>query len=399
MSEIVGIGLHELLERVKKAMAVSFPHKFWIKGEISAMKENPSGHCYIDLVDKNPATGAISARGQAIIWSSTWKILRPYFEKNTGTSLCPGMNILLSAQIQYSEMYGLSMIVNDIDPSYSVGEMEQLRLKTIARLKEEGMMDMNSTLSLPSLPRRFAVISSETAAGYRDFIKHLKGNPFGFYFSTTLFPAPMQGTDAPAGIISALDAVAAEMDARGAKYDAALILRGGGSVTDLSCFDDYDLAVHVAQFPIPVMVAVGHDQDYHVADMVACVSVKTPTALADYLVGVLEDLDAELSSIAARLSLALSNKYRASYLLVENITGRLLSGVRHRFAAERGKVDLLEQRVQKGNPLHILSSGYSLVRREGKMTDSVTEMKEGDLLEVIMKDGFVRCTVDEIHKQ
>lgn len=389
-----GISLYDLQKRVKGCIDPVFTHQIWIRGEISGIKSNPNGHCYLDLVDKEQDSDSIRAKGQAVIWSSSWKVLRPYFENSTGSSLSPGMAILVKAQVQYSELYGLSLIISDIDPSFSVGEMELRRREVAARLKKEGMFDMNTTLELPSLPRRFAVISSDTAAGYRDFQKHLGGNEYGFSFYTKLFPAPMQGASAPEGIILALDAIL-EANAQ-EKFDAVLLLRGGGSSIDLSCFDDYSLSANIAQFPLPVMVAVGHDQDYHICDMVACVSVKTPTALADYIVDIFVQEDAHVTSLASRLSLALANKFSDARGMLNSKKEKIAGCVRLKLLSEQNRISLLEHRLTKGNPLSLLEAGYCLMEKGGVRIFSASSLKKGEHISLIMKDGEVNCLVNNL---
>lgn len=371
-----GISLYDLQKRIKESINDSFTHQYWVRCEISAIKTNYSGHCYLDLVDNDPQKSGIRAKVSAIIWSSSWKIIKPYFESSTGYSLTEGMNILVKVLVQYSELYGLSLIISEIDPSFSVGEMEIKRQQIILKLRQEGMLDMNRGLEINPLPRRFAVISSEMAAGYRDFMKHLHENEYGFSFYTRLFASPMQGVAAPEGIISALDTILEISESLEDSFDAVLILRGGGSSVDLSCFDDYDLAVSIAQFPIPVFTAIGHDQDYHICDMVSFNNLKTPTALADYFVDIFIDEDSQITSIATRLSLAVSNK----------------------LAFEQNRLRLLEQRVLRGNPLSLIENGYCIVESGEKRVDSVDLLAEGDTVRITMKGGSAECAVNKIFK-
>lgn len=391
-----GITLYDLQKRVKGCLESGFPHSYWVKGEISAVKTNYSGHCYIDLIDKDDSGADVRAKGYAIVWSSSWKVLRPYFVGATGRELSVGMNILVKAQVQYSELYGLSLIVYDIDPSFTVGEAELRRREVINRLREEGMFDMNSTLELPALPRSFAVISSETAAGYRDFMKHLHENSFGFKFHTKLYSAPMQGGAAPAGIVEALDGVMEDVEGGAESFDAVLILRGGGSAVDLSCFDDYDLCANVAQFPLPVMVAVGHDQDYHICDMVASTSVKTPTALADFILDIFAQEEAMLSSLSSRLAMALNNKFSVENSRLQVLHRSLVHKLERFFVVRANTLDLLEQRIKKGDPANLMKGGYCVAESEGKRVTSVADVSCGDRLCLVLKDGEVVCNVEQI---
>jgi len=391
-----GLSLTELLSRVRKGIASSFPGRYWIRAEIRSVSEKPGSHCYFDLADKNEA-GMVSAQARGIIWASSWKILKPYFIKETGNVPEAGMNILFHAQVQFTEVYGLSLIIDDLDPSYTVGELELKRLRTIERLKSEGMMEMNSTLELPRLPRRFAVISASGAAGWGDFRRHLEENEFGFRFSIVLYEAPMQGADAPAGIIDAMDRIIRDVES-GSFFDAVLLMRGGGSVGDLSCFDDYDLCANIAQYPLPVMTAVGHDRDYHVCDMVSCVSVKTPTALADYILEIYMSEDEMISSLSGRLLAAVKGKISAALSGLELYRQRVMSSVASRFLKERNRLDLIEVTVRKNDPSELFRSGYSMVRRHGVTISSVADAGKDSDIEVILKDGILKCRVEDVEK-
>ena len=278
-------SLFDLQQKLKKGVECLFPKRIWIRAEVSAVKARNGGHCYLELSQSDDS--GLVAKTNAVIWSSKYRFIAPYFESVTGSPISEGMVVLVEVQVNYSELYGLSLVVNDIDPEYSVGVKELERQKTIERLQKEGLMDMQEGLALPALPYRLAVVSAEDAAGYRDFMRHLHENPYGFGFDTVLYPALMQGAGCPESIIDALDRIMED----GGGFDAVLVLRGGGAKLDLACFDDYALAAVIAQYPLPVLTAIGHDQDYHVADMVAHTYLKTPTALADFFLDIYEDED------------------------------------------------------------------------------------------------------------
>ena len=316
------IDLFEFQSRLKKGVESLFPNRLWIKAEVAAVKARNGGHCYMELSQSDE--NGLVAKASAIIWSSKYRFIAPYFESVTGSPIQEGMVILVEVQPTYSQLYGFSLIINDIDPEYSLGLKELERQKTIERLQSEGLMDLQKELALPALPYHLAVISASDAAGYRDFMRHLDENPYGFKVAPDLYPALMQGVDCPASIIAALDAV---MES-GKGYDAVLILRGGGSKLDLACFDDYELAAVIAQYPLPVLTAIGHDQDFHVCDMVAHEYVKTPTALADFIMEMYEDEDARLTSYQTRMRLAFSARVSA----MESQTGRLGDRIRNAFA-------------------------------------------------------------------
>ncbi len=391
MTNIEHISLLKLLEKVKGEVEEGTRGQIWVKTEISDIKNHPAGHCYLELVDTGEEERDVEARAQGIIWASVYKMLRPYFTTTTGYELTAGMHILVRVNVQFSPLYGLSLIISDIDPSFTVGEVELERQKNIRRLREEGMFDMNKGLELPRLPRNFAVISSKSAAGYLDFIKHLHENEYGYRFRTKLFPAPMQGESAPSGIIEAIDMVAEEMNS----FDVLLILRGGGSPQDLRCFDDYELAVNIAQFPLPVITGIGHEQDFHIADMVAHTSVKTPTAVAAFITGIFIKEESLISSFASRLSLSLQARVLNEGSRLQRTTDTLINICTNRISEGMHLLDLAEQRIKINNPIALLKNGYAITVKDGKRVNAL-ELKREDKVEIFMKEGSADCTVNEV---
>ena len=366
------IGLHELQTRLKEGVEHIFPSKLWLKAEISAVKARPGGHCYMEL--SQSGEDGLLAKAQAIVWASRYRFIAPFFESVTGSPLSEGMEVLVRVQVNYSQLYGMSLIIDDIDPDFSLGEKERERQRTLARLKEEGLMDMQQKLQLPRLPYCLAVVSAPDAAGYRDFMRHLHENGSGFVFRTELFPALMQGAGASASIIAAMDAVLAS----GIPFDALLILRGGGARLDLACYDEYPLAEHVARFPVPVFTAIGHDQDVHICDMVAWTSVKTPTALADAFIGMCAAEDNAIASYAGRLKLAFLGKINAM----------------------ESRIRLLEARITGADPRNILKRGYVLtVDSAGLVIKGVAGRKPGDRIRLMYHDGNLGCTVSEVEEK
>lgn len=390
------IGLLALQEQVRQALEDTFFETVWLQAEISELKQNPSGHCYLTLVEKDPQSNALLAKASAIVWASTWRMVKPYFESQTGRALAPGLSVLVRVQVNYSALYGLSLIVYDIDPSFTVGELELARQRTIARLQEEGMFGMNAALPLPVLPRRLAVISSATAAGYRDFQRHLSENEYGFRFRTRLFPAVMQGAEAPASIIAALDAVAAEQETEDT-FDAVLILRGGGGAMDLVCFDDYELAVNVAQFPLPVLTAIGHDHDFHVIDMVAHTHVKTPTALADWLIERFAGEDWQVDLLRQRLHLAVRAKAEAQRGVLKAMQLRVANAVAARHGDALHALDLLQHRLDAVNPQRALDRGFLIALKNGRRAASAAAFAPGDRLSLLFRDGTVEAEVKALY--
>lgn len=273
-------SLFELQQQVKSCLDDSFALPIWVKAEISEMTVNRSGHCYLDLIETEPNSDTVIARCRATIWSYTFRMLKPYFETTTGQSFTEGIKVLLQAKIEYHEVYGISLNIRDIDPVYTLGDLARQRQEIIRRLKEDGVFDMNKDLELPVVAQRIAVISSPTAAGLQDFLDQLHQNKHQFVFYTKLFPAIMQGNEAPRSIMASLEQIFTYED----WFDVVVIIRGGGSQLDLACFDQYELAFHVAQFPLPVITGIGHDKDDSVVDLVAHTRLKTPTAVAEFLI-------------------------------------------------------------------------------------------------------------------
>ncbi len=281
------LSLLHLNKIIKNTLKESLPPTYWIIGEISEMTVNATGHCYLELVEKNSDTDLLIARARATIWASTFRMIEPYFRTTTGTSLKQGMKVLVRVSVEYHELYGLSLNIKDIDPGYTVGEMALKKQEIISRLINEGVVHMNKELKLPMLPKRIAVISSKTAAGYGDFMDQLHHNPFKYKFYTKLFPAFMQGDEAEKSITNALERIFQHEN----KFDVVIIIRGGGSQADLSCFDSYWLAYNVTQFPLPVLTGIGHEQDESVTDIVAHTKLKTPTAVAEFLIARFQQAD------------------------------------------------------------------------------------------------------------
>lgn len=385
------ITLLELQSRLKEGIERLFPSRVWLRAEIGAVKARVGGHCYMELLQSGE--NGIEAKVQAVVWSSKYRFIAPYFESVTASPLSEGMLVLVHVQVNYSQLYGLSLVVDDIDPGFSLGEQEKQRRLTVGRLEKEGLVDMQQGLELARLPYMIAVISASDAAGYRDFMRHLHENEYGFAFRTDLYPALMQGAGSPASIISALDAVADS----GKGYDAVAVIRGGGAKLDLACYDDYDLAAHIAQFPVPVFTAIGHDQDTHVADMVAFMSVKTPTALADEFVSMYADEDAFLVSFGDRLRLAASGRLYREESRLQVLYHGMSAAFSKKIMLMEGRLDLMEARLKASDPRSILKKGYVLaVDSAGAVLRSAAGKRPGDRVSLLMKDGRLDCTVDSV---
>ena len=385
------VDLFNLQSMIREGMERLFPKRVWLRAEISSIKARNGGHCYMELSQSDDS--GLIAKANAVIWSSKYRFIAPYFESVTGSPLMEGMVILAEVQVNYSQLYGLSLIINDIDAEFSLGLKELERQKTIERLKSEGLVDLQQTLSLARLPYDLAVISAEDAAGYRDFMRHLQENPYGFEVSTELYSALMQGTACPQSVIEALDAVLES----GKHYDAVLILRGGGARLDLACFDDYELAAVIAQYPLPVLTAIGHDQDYHVCDMVAHTFVKTPTALADFILGFFEDEDAVLTTLQSRIRLAAAGRLSSAESAVNMLWIKIRGALALRLSSMEAELKLLETRIWAADPRRVIERGYALaVDGDGVVIKGAAGRCIGDSVSLVFHDGRLDCTVDKV---
>ena len=385
------LELKELLARVKEGVEDAFPDRYWVKAEIGSWSPRANGHCYLNLTQSDRGKPVADIR--AMIWKWNFPQLKAFFEQETGQTLQAGITVLVRVQVSFSEMFGISLFIDDIDPAFTVGEQALAKKKAIEKLTAGGYLDMQQELALPRLPYRLAVITSKTAAGYGDFRRHLLENEAGYAFRLDLYEALMQGEQAPASMIAAL------AGAQEQPYDAILILRGGGSEMDLACFDDYDLAVAIATCPAPVVTAIGHDRDFHIADLVANRSVKTPTALADLFLDTYAAEDALLDGLETRVRRAITDRLNGMARKVDSLAQRL------RFAAgacidrARAALDLKEALIKASDPRKILSMGYALVTGgDGKLLKSVAPVTAGDRIGVRFADGNMTATVDSVKR-
>lgn len=365
MAERSEISLLELQSLIAEGIEEAVPDKLWIRAEIASVQAKSNGHCYLELCQSED--GRVLAKVRAVIWKNIFFALRRYFYDATGSDLAPGMQILARVQVSYSELYGLTLIIDELEPEFTLGAAELEKRRTIEKLEKEGLLEKQQELALADLPYSLAVISAEDAAGFGDFCRHISENEYGFKFRIELFPAVMQGEAAPESIVDALQTVEAD-----GGYDAVLILRGGGARLDLACFDDYGLAFAIASCTVPVFTAIGHDRDHSVADMVAYRAVKTPTALADEFISCFEAEDERISSFSTRLRLALGSKISA----MENA------------------VALLEHRIRTADPRGILTRGYSLITDErGVVLKSAAGLSSGRHLRILFADGNIDAEV------
>lgn len=381
------LELLELQQLVKEGVEEAVPGPVRVKAEVVSIQQKGNGHCYLELCQSD-SRGPV-AKARAIIWRNQASALLGRFSAATGSPLQPGVAVVFELTVNYSELYGVSLIVGDIDVSHTLGEAELLRRRTIERLEKEGLTELQKELALPAVPYSLAVISAADAAGYGDFRRHLLENEYGFAFSVTLFEATMQGESAPASIISALNQIG------DTAFDAVLILRGGGSVFDLACFDDYSLAAAIARCPIPVCTAIGHDRDEHAADLVACVSVKTPTALADLFIDAVAAEDELISAMGGRLKLAFSGKIAGQAAVADRLLHRIAFGLNHVVTAADAALSKIQTRIAAANPRVLLERGYTLVTGpSGALLRRSADAAPGDSINVLFPDGTLNCTVN-----
>lgn len=345
MTQPQAISLLEFNGRIKRLLTDPSVFNCWVMAETSDVRVNR--HCYLELLQKNPNTGETIARARAVIWANTFQRLSYNFMQVTGQPFNNGMKVMVQVSVNYHEQYGISLVINDINPEFTLGDMARRRIEIIQRLKAEGIIDMNKELEWPEVPQRIAVISAQGAAGYGDFMNQLRNNPYGLKFYTALFSAVMQGQQTVPSVIEALEKIGANEEL----FDCVVIIRGGGSTTDLNWFDDYTLAANVAQFPLPVIVGIGHERDVTVLDYVASQRVKTPTAAAELLISKGANALARLNELSnAVVSIARDHMSRSAEQLAY-LSSTIPMTARH--IAERARLQL--QQFMSNLPLHAKS--------------------------------------------
>lgn len=357
-------SLTEIASFVEDALSLLPADTYWVRAEIASLSSR-GGHGYFELVEKGE-TGMPAAKMRATCWSNIYPMLQAYFEQETGQRLQVGMQVLLEVSIQFHALYGLSLNIQNIDPRFTVGDLARQRQLTIQRLQEEGVMDMQQQLSLPTLVRRLAVISASEAAGYGDFVAQLRES--GFAIETTLFPAIMQGDKAEASILSAMKQVMRESD----EWDAVIIIRGGGATTDLGCFDSYTLAAACAQFPLPVLTGIGHTRDVSIVDMVAHQALKTPTAVAAFLI----------------------QRFVSEQEHVRMLRQRLQQTADKQILIRKHTIEMLRQRLAMCSPERIYRMGYSLLMVDGQVVHSAASLQPGQHIQTHLMDGVVHSVVE-----
>lgn len=430
------LSLLELNQLIKQALSAQLQPTYWVVAEIGELRVAQNGHCYLDLVDKGD--DRLLAKVRATIWSYTFRTLRGWFEATTGEALRPGLKILAQVEVKFHELYGLSVNVKDIDAQYTLGERARRRQQVVQQLIDDGVYEMNKGLSLPTVPQRIAVISSPTAAGLGDFMDQLAHNRGGYRFDVRLFKASMQGDGAAESIIGALLEVH-RLEQTGSPYDVVVIIRGGGAQVDLDCFDTYELATHIAQFPLPVITGIGHERDETVADLVAHTKMKTPTAVAEFLINGITTFDEQLASSWQRIanraeqllrehtyridSLQTTVKYSVSSQVQQQRQQLTQHQERLQYASQRllrqqredltRQPELLRARVNDQlhrwqqqlatqekvasliNPASILRRGFTQTYVNGKPLSQVKRVAAGDTLRTLTHDREYTSTVQQ----
>lgn len=432
------ISLSQLTRNIRLALEANLSDIYLVVAEIQSFTINRSGHAYLDLIEKSPISDQIISQVKATIWAGQFRIIKPYFESVTGTSLRAGIKILIKARVNYHELYGLSVNILDILPEFTAGELALLRQQTIKKLQDDGIFDMNREIFLAKLVQKIAVISSAGAAGYGDFVNQLKNNQFGYKFYTVLFPAAMQGNTAEDSIIQQLEMISNFSDL----FDCVVIIRGGGSKTDLGCFDGLKLCENICQMPLPVITGIGHDRDESVADLVANVHLKTPTAVAQFLIDRANACFSELSDITASIKEkmravlerhqklnhdivvnfknTLKNFYTLKHSKLEAVHSRIVGNFkianqrlksseiqlvrnidslfRSRLLEKTYQLNEISMKIDLNSPKNILKKGYTYTVVNGHSASSVVELSEGQQITTYFYDGSVTSTVNKISK-
>lgn len=427
------LSLYELNNLVRGTLEQTFHQRFWMVAELSEVRPAMSGHCYVELVEKDPRSNALRAKASGMIWRDVFPLLAVHFEQKTGQRLAAGLKVLVEVSVVFHELYGYRLVVSNIDPSYTLGDVARQRQEIIEQLRQDGVLELNKELPLPRPLTRVAVISSSTAAGYGDFCRQLEQSGYGF--TTKLFAATMQGNKVCQSIVDALDLVAEEID----RWDVVVIIRGGGAVSDLGGFDNYELAFNVAQFPLPVLTGIGHERDDTVVDYVANTRLKTPTAVAAFLIdrhaGELQLLEAlvqrmrraadrqmkdyqdRLSLLTHRLNVGRTQFVGKERMRLLRLQGRIGVAMQQRVLAakvrqtklrlamdaaltsrlmrERHRLQMLQQSVRLASPQRILGQGYSITLKDGKAVKDAALLKKGDELITILASGRVKSVVVE----
>lgn len=381
-------SLSELCAEIQEVVENDLQERYWVRAEIASLSTR--GHCYMELVEK-AEDNMLAAKVRGTCWSNVYSLLSAYFVQETGQTLRAGMQVLVEVSVSYHPVYGLSLNIWNIDPTYTQGDLAKQRQATIRRLTEDGVMELQQSLVVPSLVRRVAVISAADAAGYGDFCDQLMNNRYGYKYELSLFSAIMQGDHAPKSIIAALNQIASEED----KWDMVVIIRGGGATTDLGCFDDYELASHCAQFPLPILSGIGHTRDMSIVDMVVHQCVKTPTAAAEWLIERITEQVQIVAGWMVRLQRATQLAVTQEHSRLQNHLQRISYSAQRMVMQEQNQLQMWSKTIELHSPERIFKMGYSLTTLNGKPVIKMDDVKEGDVLKTYVADGVIESVVKE----
>jgi exodeoxyribonuclease VII large subunit len=448
-------SLSSFNQLVRQTLEQSLHELYWVVAEINEINVN-NGHCFMELIEKDAASERIIAKARATVWAYQFRMVQPCFVSITGRELSAGLKVMLQVSAVFHELYGFSLQVMDINPSYTVGELALQKQQVLQQLENEGVLDMNRELESVEVPQRIAVVSSPSAAGYGDFTQQLLNNSAGYAFRQTLFPAVMQGNEADSSVTAALEKIFERED----EFDVVVVIRGGGSQSDLHCFNSYRIAASIAQFPLPVLTGIGHDRDETIADRVANMALKTPTAVAEYLIHQAKSFDDYLQDLSQRLVEAVTEamqqpighireqsqrlqrimqtsvhrqdkklmmyRFRLNDMVREviaqhqskrvNMAISIQSVVKHTLTERKNKFPELERRIHNSvraklkteeakatwlsdklhllNPERLLERGYSITLSNGKIVRSISGLTAGQKLETRLSDGTVESVVN-----
>ncbi|WP_439487842.1 exodeoxyribonuclease VII large subunit [Algoriphagus sp.] len=359
-------SISELNRLIQQALETELDPVIWVIGEIADFRKAPQGHAYFELVEKEGNT--VQAKIKANLWSFAYRSIASKFESTTGTSIKNGMKILAQVTVNFHAVYGLSVNIKDIDPSFSLGERARVRQETIDRLSREGLLRLNARHLLPAVIQKIAVISSPTAAGYGDFINQLENNAFGYQVYHKLFPTMMQGNDAATSLLKSLSQVEATKDQLG--IEAVVIIRGGGAQLDLDCFDDYQLSAHIANFPLPIFTGIGHERDESIADLVAHTKLKTPTAVAEFLLSGFREFEENLGLVLLRLDRATRQKINEEQAKVQHLAHQVSAFAESKLKLEAEKLHSSVNRIR-------MSAKNILTVQENSLVTFEKDLKRG----------------------
>lgn len=405
------LSLFQLNSLIKEQLEENLQTSYWVIAEISGMQVNQKGHCYLELVEKQG--NFVQAKLRANIWSYTYRTIASQFTQITGTKLSIGQKGLFNVKVNFHEVYGLSLTVNDIDPNFTLGERSRQREETIKRLEQDGLLQTNKTHILPPVPQRIAIISSATAAGYEDFVNQLAKNERGIDFKATLFHSTMQGNEAPVSISESI----IQVNAQAEEFDVLVVIRGGGSKTDLDAFDDYNMCKSLANTQLPVITGIGHERDESVADLVAHTPLKTPTAVAEFLIsGAFQFEDRlheylyaleknfnqrfglahqNLDFLGSRLERAASQQLNQAQFQLEKLKNAFSTHSKSLIHQHQLALSQLEHKVKLHNPETAFEQGYTLTLRNGKKVD-LAELNLNDEIETRGKSIQLKSKITEI---